>query len=295
MTQRVLFICTHNSARSQMAQGLLMWLAPDRYEAFSAGTHPTQIHPMTIQVMAELGIDVSAQGTHALGEYLGQPFDAVITVCDSAAEECPVFPGVGERPHWGFADPTTVQGDEAAQLAAFRHTRDLILVRLRQWLGLHAAGTPMPPPNVTVAIPPIRVLILCTGNSARSQMGEAWLRHLGGDHYDVYSAGTHPSQVNPLAVAVMDEQGIDIRGQRSKSVDEFLDQPFDYVITVCDQAAEVCPIFPGPAQRIHWSFPDPAAVQGSRMEQLRAFRAIRDALYFAFWAWVTKHGTFEGV
>jgi arsenate reductase (thioredoxin) len=134
-----------------------------------------------------------------------------------------------------------------------------------------------------------RVLFLCTGNSARSQMGEAWLRNLGGSHYEVVSAGIHPSQVHPLAIAVMDERGIDIRGHRSKSVNEFIDQKFDYVITVCDQAAEQCPIFPGAVTRIHWSFPDPAAVEGSQLEQMNAFREVRDALYSAIWPWIASH------
>jgi arsenate reductase len=133
-----------------------------------------------------------------------------------------------------------------------------------------------------------RVLILCTGNSARSQMAEGWLRALAGDRYDVASAGTRPSVVNPLAIAVMRERGIDISGHRSKSVTEFLDQPFDYVITVCDQAAEACPVFPGPAHRIHWSFPDPAAVQGSESERLDAFRAVRDALERRLRAWIAQ-------
>jgi arsenate reductase len=124
-----------------------------------------------------------------------------------------------------------------------------------------------------------RVLILCTGNSARSQMAEGWLRELAGDRFDVFSAGTYPSIVNPLAITVMRERGIDISGQRSKSVNEFLGQPFDFVITVCDQAAEACPIFPGPAERIHWSFPDPSAVTGTEEEKRNAFRAVRDSLH----------------
>src|SRR6185503_2426794 len=107
------------------------------------------------------------------------------------------------------------------------------------------------------------VLILCTGNSARSQMAEGLLRALSGDQFVVSSAGSKPSVVHPLAIAVMDERGIDIRSHHSKHLNEYLDQPFDYVITVCDQAAETCPLFPGPAQRIHWSFPDPAAVTGT--------------------------------
>jgi arsenate reductase (thioredoxin) len=121
-----------------------------------------------------------------------------------------------------------------------------------------------------------QVLILCTGNSARSQMSEGLLRALAGDRFEVFSAGSKPSSVNPLAIAVMDERGIDIRSHRSKHLNEYLAQPFDYVITVCDNAAETCPLFPGPARRIHWSFPDPAAVQATEAERLASFRQVRD-------------------
>ncbi len=131
-----------------------------------------------------------------------------------------------------------------------------------------------------------RVLILCTGNSARSQMAEGLLRELAGDRIDVFSAGTKPSAVNPLAIAAMRERGIDISGQRSKHLSEYLTHPFDVVITVCDQAAESCPLFPGRAERIHWSFPDPAAVQGSADERLAAFREVRDALEAQLREWL---------
>jgi arsenate reductase len=131
-----------------------------------------------------------------------------------------------------------------------------------------------------------RVLILCTGNSARSQMAEGWLRHLAGERFAVFSAGTTPSVVNPLAIQVMQEIGIDISNQWSKSVRVYVDQPFDDVITVCDQAAEACPVFPGPAQRLHWSFPDPAVVTGNTDERLGAFRAVRDAIGERLRAWI---------
>jgi arsenate reductase len=124
----------------------------------------------------------------------------------------------------------------------------------------------------------LRVLILCTGNSARSQMAEGLLRTIAGDGMDVFSAGTKPSVVNPYAIRAMEARGIDISGQRSKQVGEFLNQPFDTVITVCDQAAETCPVFPGRAERIHWSFPDPAAAEGSPDEILEAFVRVRDDL-----------------
>jgi arsenate reductase len=130
-----------------------------------------------------------------------------------------------------------------------------------------------------------RFLILCTGNSARSQMAEGLLRHDAGDRFEVFSAGTKPSRVRPEAIAVMREVGIDISGHRSKSVDEFTGQPFDYVLTVCDNARESCPIFPSKATLIHQNFEDPAAVEGSDEERLAAFRRVRDELrrYLAAW------------
>lgn len=126
--------------------------------------------------------------------------------------------------------------------------------------------------------PRTRVLILCTGNSARSQMAEGLLRHDAGERYEVFSAGVEPSLVRPQAIAVMHEIGIDISRQRSKSVDEFAGQQFDLVITVCDHASERCPIFPGPTKRIHWSFDDPAAIEGTEEEKLSVFRRVRDEI-----------------
>lgn len=123
-----------------------------------------------------------------------------------------------------------------------------------------------------------RVLILCTGNSARSQMAEGLLRHDAGDRFEVASAGTKPSQVRPEAIAVMRELGIDISGHRSKGVDEFAGQHFHFIITVCDNAKETCPVLPGNATRIHKSFNDPAAVMGSEDERLAAFRRVRDEI-----------------
>jgi arsenate reductase (thioredoxin) len=123
-----------------------------------------------------------------------------------------------------------------------------------------------------------RVLILCTGNSARSQMAEGLLRHLARDRFEVESAGVAPTQVRSEAIAVMRELGIDISQHRSKSVDEFANEDFDYVITVCDNANEQCPVFPAKTKRIHWSFTDPAAVQGNEESRLQAFRKVRDEI-----------------
>ena len=135
----------------------------------------------------------------------------------------------------------------------------------------------------------IRVLVLCTGNSARSQMAEGLLRQLGSDRFEVCSAGVEPSQVRPQAIAVMREIGIDISGHHSKSVDEFLGQEFDYVITVCDHANEKCPIFPGKVQRIHWSFEDPALAQGAEASKLAVFRRVRDEIVVRLKEFVAGH------
>ena len=123
-----------------------------------------------------------------------------------------------------------------------------------------------------------RVLFVCTGNSCRSQMAEGFLRELAGNRFEVESAGTDPTRVNPLAIRVMAEVGIDITEQRSKSVDEMTGERFDYVITVCDRAREACPVFPGRANRLHWGFDDPAEAEGSEQEQLAVFRRTRDEI-----------------
>ena len=124
-----------------------------------------------------------------------------------------------------------------------------------------------------------KILVLCTGNSARSQMGEGLFRAEGGERFEVFSAGTKPGYVRPEAIAVMKELGIDISNHRSKSVDEFSGQAFDYVVTVCDNARDNCPVFPARTERIHWSLEDPAAVEGSETERLSAFRRIRDQIH----------------
>jgi arsenate reductase len=123
-----------------------------------------------------------------------------------------------------------------------------------------------------------KVLFLCTGNSARSQMAEGLLRHLAGERFDIESAGTRESFVREQAIEVMSELGIDISSHRSKSLDEFLDKPFDIVITVCDNANQSCPTFPGRVERFHWSFDDPAEATGTEAEVLHTFRRVRDEI-----------------
>ena len=124
----------------------------------------------------------------------------------------------------------------------------------------------------------LRVLFLCTHNSARSQMAEGLLRKLGRERFEAYSAGTEPTRVRPLAIKAMHELGIDITGQQSKTLERYLDRPFDKVITVCDQANEACPLFFGARERLHWSFPDPSKATGSEDDQLAVYREVRDAI-----------------
>lgn len=121
-----------------------------------------------------------------------------------------------------------------------------------------------------------RVLFLCVHNSARSQLAEGLLRHMAGERFEVYSAGSEPSYISPYAVRVLQDQGIDPTSQYSKSVQIFLNQSFDYVITLCDD--EVCPVFPGAVQRLHWGMPDPSAVQGDGSEKKRAFHETAAAI-----------------
>jgi arsenate reductase (thioredoxin) len=127
---RVLFLCTHNSARSQMAEGLLRHLAGERFEVHSAGTEATSVRPEAMAAMAEIGADVSGQESKTLARYLGEPFEYVITVCDAANEACPVFPGAKNRLHWSFEDPSQATGTEEERLRLFRRVRDEIRERI---------------------------------------------------------------------------------------------------------------------------------------------------------------------
>jgi arsenate reductase len=128
--KRVLFLCTHNSARSQMAEGLLRAFGGDRFEAFSAGTEATRVRPQAIQAMREIGVDISGQQSKTMERYLHEPFDAVITVCDDANEVCPVFFGAKKRLHWSFPDPSKALGSAEERLAMYRSVRDAIRARI---------------------------------------------------------------------------------------------------------------------------------------------------------------------
>lgn len=134
-----------------------------------------------------------------------------------------------------------------------------------------------------------KIIVLCTGNSCRSQMAEGYLRHLASDRFDVTSAGLEPSIVNPYAIKVMREDDVDISGHASKDVQQFVGQEYDYIITVCDNAKERCPYFPGTAQRIHWSFKDPAEAKGTEEYVLNVFREVRDKIKSTLLKFIQEH------
>ena len=136
---------------------------------------------------------------------------------------------------------------------------------------------------------PLKVLFLCTGNSCRSQMAEAWLRELGGEAFEVYSAGLEPHGINPGTITVMNEAGVDLSGQSSKKLDEYIGKvEFDYLITVCGNADERCPYFPGMGTRMHWPFEDPAAFEGPEEEKLQVFRKVRDQIKTRIQEWIAE-------
>lgn len=140
-----------------------------------------------------------------------------------------------------------------------------------------------------------RVLFICTGNSARSQMAEAFLRHLAGDQFEVFSAGLQPKEIHPITIQVMEELGINMNGQSSKSIEQYLAKVhFGYLITVCDKAEQNCPIFPGMGQRLHWPFEDPAAFEGTEHEKLAKFRQVRQEIFTKIREWLTTQPNWQG-
>ena len=140
MKPKVLFLCTHNAARSQMAEAFLREYAGDRFEVYSAGLEPTEVHPYTRVAMEEIGIDLSGHQSKGLKQWLGKvPFGYLITVCAKAEEQCPIFPGMGQRLYWPFEDPVASEGAEEEKLAKFREVRDQIEQRIQMWLQELAA------------------------------------------------------------------------------------------------------------------------------------------------------------
>ncbi|HUK84242.1 MAG TPA: arsenate reductase ArsC [Candidatus Acidoferrum sp.] len=298
---KVLFLCTHNSARSQIAEGLLRFLYGDEYEVFSAGTSPTQINPLAITVMDEIGIDISQQYSKSLDVFKNADIDLVVSVCRSSSKiNCAICssPMVMGRPELirsmlpkakdylehPFEDPSEVQGTEEEKLEAFRHTRNEMkkwIVEKFSYLSKRALQKP-------------KVIFLCTRNSARSQMAEAFLKKYAGDHFEVYSAGFDPQPINPYAFQVMKELGFDLSNQQPKDLAQFLGKVhFGIIITVCARAEEECPTIPGVGTRIYWPFEDPVAFQGTEEEKLAKFREIRDKINERIEAWLKERGIVE--
>ncbi len=298
---KVLFLCTHNSARSQMAEGLLRFLYGDEYEVFSAGTNPTQVNPLAIKVMDEIGIDISGQYSKSLDVFKDVDIDLVVSVCRSGSKiNCAICasPIVMGRPELitsrlprakdyldhPFNDPSEVEGTEEEKLEAFRRTRD----EIKKWIIEKFAYLS------ERALEKSKVIFLCTGNSARSQMAEAFLRKYAGDHFEVYSAGFDPRPIHPYAIQVMRELGYDLSGQHSKDLKQYLGKiHFGIVITVCVKAEEECPTIPGVATRLYWPFEDPAAFQGTEEEKLAKFREIRDQISEKTKAWLKERGIMD--
>ena len=140
MSTRVLFLCTGNSCRSQMAEGFLRAYGGENYEAHSAGTHPSAVHPLAIEAMREAGIDISGQRSKNVEDYAGQSFAAMVTVCDRAQQACPIFPGTGTRQHWPFPDPAEAKGSREERMVVFRRVRDEIGARVRDFVAQRAEG-----------------------------------------------------------------------------------------------------------------------------------------------------------
>jgi arsenate reductase len=266
--ERILIICSQNSARSQMAEGFLKKYGGSWFDVFSAGFNPAPVHPMAVQVMHEAGIDISSHQSKSVKEYLGQlSFGNVIAVCKKAEEQCPViFPSALKILSWPFDDPSSFEGTEAEKFQEFRRIRDEIKAAVLSWIAQRQlefdAGRK-------------RVLFLCTHNSARSQMAEGLMNTLLSENYSAYSAGLEPGKLNPYVVRAMAEIGIDIASNRAKSVDEFTQQEFDYIVTVCDKAGEACPWFPGAKQTLHQGFPDPSTFTGTDEEIMERVRSVR--------------------
>jgi len=286
MTKRVLILCTGNSCRSQMAEALWNHLGEGAWQAVSAGSKPAgYVHPLGVEAMGELGIDLATHRSKHLNEFNHQSFDLVVTVCDNAKESCPVFPGAKQLRHWPFPDPADATGSEEERLVVFRDVRDQIWHRISTFLHIQATAQIQ---ERSVDRP--TVLFLCTGNSARSQMAEAFLRKYAGDRFVAYSAGLDPKGINPLTIQVMNEIGISLGGHRSKSLGEFLGKvPVRYAIVVCEQAEKRCPIaWPFGATVLFWPFDDPATFDGSDDDRLQKFRIIRDQIEERILEWLSE-------
>lgn len=284
---RVLFLCTHNSARSQMAEGLLRALGGNAVDVYSAGNQPSVVHPYAIRAMAEVGIDISQQRSKHLDELRGQSFDLIITVCDRVREYCPIFPGDPECIHWSIRDPiTTAQADDYPLfVAAAREIRTRITYLL---LTLHNGERNAQRPSRLHATKP-KVLFVCTNNAARSQMAEALLRKYAGHRYEIYSAGLEPTTIDPAVIQVMQEMGVDVAGQRAKPLFDYLGHvKFDYLFTVCARSERECPaaLLKSGGEQVAWYFEDPVALTEAGETRIAKFREVRDKIGHQLREWL---------
>jgi arsenate reductase len=251
--------------------------------------------------MAEIGIDISGQYSKSLDVFKDVDIDLVVSVCHGGSKlNCAICasPIVMGKPELiikrlprskdyldhPFDDPSEVVGSEEEKLAAFRRTRD----EMKKWITEKFSYLS------DRALAKTKVIFLCTGNSARSQMAEAFLRRYAGDRFEVYSAGFAPRPIHPYTVKVMKELGYDLSGQYPKDLSQYLGKVhFGIVITVCVKAEEQCPTIPGVGTRMYWPFEDPAAFQGTEEEKLAKFREIRDKINERTKEWLKERGIKE--
>ena len=278
----VLFARVHNAGRSQMAAAFFNELAdPETARAVSAGTAPGErVHPEVVEVMREVDIDLSGARPRKLTPELAKTAELLVTM--GCGDECPFVPGL-RRDDWPLEDP---KGKPRARV---REIREEIRGRVAALLEKEGWGRRGATPPRTQA--GNGVLFLCTGNSARSQMAEALLRHFAGERFDAYSAGLRPAaEVHPLTLRVLEENGIDTKGLRPKGTDLFLGKvSIRYAIIVCEKASQACPrIYPFALQTLYWPFEDPAVFEGGASERLRKFREIRDQIESRVRAWISE-------
>jgi arsenate reductase len=283
---KILFLCTGNSCRSQMAEGWARQLKGDLIEPYSAGIETHGLNPLAVKVMAKAGVDISGQRSKSLAEVVGVRFDYVVTVCDHAHEHCPLFPGNTKIIHVSFDDPPRLASGAKTEEDALVHYR-----RVRDEIRDFVQSLPqsLEGPQAT-ATAKERVLFLCSQNSCRSQIAEAFLRRYAPERFEAFSAGLDPQPIHPLAIEVMKEVGSDISGQRSKSVREYMGKMhFHYLIVVCEQAQRNCPrIFPDTGVKLFWPFEDPAQAEGSPEEKLAKFRQVRDLIEAKIKSWIAQ-------
>jgi arsenate reductase len=287
---KVLFLCTGNSCRSQMAEGWARQLKGDIIEPYSAGIEAHGLNPLAAEVMAEAGVDISTHHSKIVSDVLGIAFDYVVTVCDHARESCPIFPGKAKVIHVAFDDPPRLAAGAKSEEEALSHYR-----RVRDEIRDFVKGLPESLLHRSEDVQgdagrKEHVLFLCSQNSCRSQMAEAFLRRYAPERFEAFSAGLDPQPIHPLAIEVMKEAGSDISGQRAKSVREYMGKMhFHYLIVVCEQAQRNCPrIFPDTGVKLFWPFEDPAQAEGTPEEKRAKFRQVRDQIEAKIKSWIAQ-------